>query len=115
MAQMDKIKSPLSGICEDGTRVESWMETTWFDSPARLVRLHRIVRIISPDGRLSESDYLQQKHPVSTGEVHCGWMKPISRSSNPWEIRMAIPMLLDLGVPSSGPGIREYLSKDTRH
>ena len=67
--KMEKVISPLSGICEDGTRVENWMETIWFDAPERLVKMRRTVRITSPSGQVSENEYLQQKHPVSSEEV----------------------------------------------
>jgi SAM-dependent methyltransferase len=64
-----KLKSTLSGICADGTRVENEMEPIWFDVPNRLVKFKRTVRVTTPEGIVIESEYLQQKHPVSTDEV----------------------------------------------
>jgi hypothetical protein len=58
-----------SGTCADGTRVESTTETVWYDAPRRLVRLRRWSRVTLPGGRLVEKEYVQQKHPVSAGEV----------------------------------------------
>jgi SAM-dependent methyltransferase len=64
----------LSGICADGTRVESTMETIWYDAPRRLVKFRRRMRVTLPDGRVVEQEYVQQKHPPSTGEVQ-GWLE----------------------------------------
>jgi SAM-dependent methyltransferase len=58
-----------SGTCADGSRVESTMETIWFDNSLRLVKFRRQTRIIRPDGSVVEKEYVQQKHPVSAGEV----------------------------------------------
>lgn len=63
-----------TGICADGTRVESTTETIWFDVSNRLAKFRRITRVTLPDGKVVESDYVQQKHPVSTEEVHI-WLK----------------------------------------
>ncbi|MFP4343700.1 MAG: class I SAM-dependent methyltransferase [Anaerolineales bacterium] len=64
----------LFGACADGTQVESRMETLGYDAPRRLVKFRRSIRIIAPAGEVTEHEYLQQKHPVSTGEVR-GWLK----------------------------------------
>lgn len=58
-----------TGICADGTRIESTVETIWFDIPHRLVRFRRRTNVIFPDGNRFEKEYIQQKHPVSTVEV----------------------------------------------
>jgi SAM-dependent methyltransferase len=72
--QIRKItRSPLSGICADGTRIESAMEPIRFDAPNRLVKFRRYIRITSPEGKITEKEYIQQKHPVSTDEVK-QWM-----------------------------------------
>lgn len=63
-----------SGICTDGTRVESTTETIWYDIGARLARFRRSTRVTRPDGRQFEQTYEQQKHPVSCGEVQ-GWLR----------------------------------------
>lgn len=63
-----------SGQCADGVRLESTMQTVWFDAPARLARFRRQVKAIFPDGRVVEQEAVQQKHPVSTGEVK-GWLE----------------------------------------
>jgi SAM-dependent methyltransferase len=62
-----------SGTCADGTQVESSIETVWYDAPRRLVRLRRRTRVMSPGGTTIEKEYVQQKHPVSTGEVRA-WL-----------------------------------------
>ncbi len=62
-----------SGTCADGARVESTMETVWYDAPRRLVRLRRYTRVTLPDGATVEKEYVQQKHPVSAGEVRA-WL-----------------------------------------
>jgi SAM-dependent methyltransferase len=38
-----------SGVCGNGTRVESTTETIWFDIPARLVRFRRTTRVYQPE------------------------------------------------------------------
>jgi SAM-dependent methyltransferase len=58
-----------SGQCADGVRLESTMQTIWCDVSGRLARFHRQTKTIFPDGRIIEQAYIQQKHPVSTGEV----------------------------------------------
>jgi SAM-dependent methyltransferase len=62
-----------SGICTDGTRVESTVETIWYDAPRRLARFRRRTQVALPDGRVIEKEYMQQKHPVSTAEVQA-WL-----------------------------------------
>lgn len=63
-----------TGICSDGTSVESWVETVWFDVPKRLAKFRRITKVKFPDGKGIEQEYFQQKHPVSTGEVR-SWLE----------------------------------------
>jgi SAM-dependent methyltransferase len=58
-----------TGTCSDGTRVESFTETIWWDAPLRLVRFRRGTKVTLPDGSIVEKEYVQQKHPVSTLEV----------------------------------------------
>lgn len=58
-----------SGICADGVRLESTIQTIWFDVSARLVRFRRKTKTIFPDGHIIEHTYIQQKHPISTQEV----------------------------------------------
>ncbi len=62
-----------TGVCSDGTRVASSMETIWYDAPARLVRFRRRTELTLPDGEIVEKEYVQQKHPVSKGEVE-SWL-----------------------------------------
>jgi SAM-dependent methyltransferase len=64
----------LNGTCADGTRVESTLETIWYDAPQRLVRFRRRTRVTLTDGQVIEREYVQQKHPLSTGEVR-GWLE----------------------------------------
>jgi hypothetical protein len=63
-----------TGICADGTRVESTTETIWYNAPHRLVRFRRRTKVTLPDGRVVEREYVQQKHPVSTVEVQT-WLE----------------------------------------
>ncbi len=68
-----------TGTCADGTRVESTMETTWFDVAARLVKFRRTTRVFlsgssGTPGKVIEVAYIQQKHPVSQGEVQA-WLE----------------------------------------
>ncbi len=62
-----------TGVCSDGTRVTSRIETIWYDAPRRLVRFRRRTRLTSPDREIIEREYIQQKHPVSTAEVR-SWL-----------------------------------------
>jgi SAM-dependent methyltransferase len=58
-----------SGLCADGTYLESTMQTVWFDAPKRLATLRRRTEVVFTDGHTLEREYLQQKHPVSVQEV----------------------------------------------
>ncbi len=58
-----------SGLCKDGVRLESTIQTIWFNEPARLARFERKTKTVFPDGRIDEQVFIQQKHPVSTHEV----------------------------------------------
>jgi SAM-dependent methyltransferase len=64
----------LNGTCADGTRVESTLETIWYDVPQRLVKFLRRTRVTLPDEQVIEREHVQQKHPPSTGEVQ-GWLE----------------------------------------
>lgn len=57
------------GVCADGTRLESTIETVWYDITRRLVRLRRITRVTQPSGACYQNEILQQKHPPSTDEM----------------------------------------------
>jgi SAM-dependent methyltransferase len=63
-----------SGKCKDGSVVETTTETIWFDIPNRLARFRRCTKVTFPDGSRIEKEYLQQKHPVSAGEVRT-WLE----------------------------------------
>ncbi len=72
-------KIGVHGVCADGSRVDSFMETIWFDAPRRLVRFRRRTEVRLPAHKAREGEkvvreYIQQKHPVSTGEVR-GWLE----------------------------------------
>lgn len=58
-----------TGVCSDGTCVESTVETIWSDVPHRLTRFRRSTKVTLPDGSAIENEYIQQKHPVSKAEV----------------------------------------------
>ncbi len=62
------------GVCADGTRLEGTTELLWYDAAGRLARNRRTIRFISPDGGGRTIEYVQQKHPVSYGEVE-GWLE----------------------------------------
>ena len=62
-----------TGVCANGVRVESTIETVRFDIHARLAKFRRTTRIILP-GKVIETEYIQQKHPVSQGEVQA-WLE----------------------------------------
>lgn len=64
----------IAGVCADGSRVESWMQTVWFDTSKRLARFKRWAETTLPDGEKVVREYYQQKHPVSAGEVQ-GWLE----------------------------------------
>ena len=66
-----------SGVCADGVRLESTTQVVWFDVHERLARFQRSTKSIYPDGAFKEYSYIQQKHPVSTGEIH-GWLDKYS-------------------------------------
>jgi hypothetical protein len=58
-----------SGHCADGAAIESTLETIWYDAPQRLACFRRVTRITSSTGIVHQVESIQQKHPVSTGEV----------------------------------------------
>jgi SAM-dependent methyltransferase len=63
-----------TGVCSDGTRVEGTTETIWFDAAGRLVRFRRTVTIHRPNGGTDRREWVEQKHPPSTGEM-MGWLR----------------------------------------
>jgi SAM-dependent methyltransferase len=63
-----------TGTCADGTQVQGFTETVWFDAPKRLVRFARRIVVTPEEGEPREYSYQQQKHPVSTGEVRA-WLE----------------------------------------
>jgi SAM-dependent methyltransferase len=72
-----------TGTCADGTRVESTVETIWYDASRRLARSRRRIRVTLPDGRVVEQSYVQQKHPVSAIEVRT-WLKKYGFAVEGW-------------------------------
>lgn len=58
-----------TGTCPDGTRLEGRCETIWYDGPRRLARFRRGVTVTFPDGHVEDREWVQQKHPVSVGEI----------------------------------------------
>jgi len=68
-----------TGVCADGTSLESSLETVWCDAAARLVRFRRWTKAILPDGRSETVEFIQQKHPVSAAEVR-SWLEAAGMS-----------------------------------
>lgn len=64
----------IQGLCADGTYIEGWLQTVWFDAPRRLVQFRRWNKVVYPNGTQMVKEYYQQKHPVSEGEVR-GWLE----------------------------------------
>lgn len=64
----------LSGTCKDGYQVKNTRETIWFDVKRKLARFDRRYQIISPEGKITEYRFFQQKHPVSKVEVQT-WLE----------------------------------------
>jgi SAM-dependent methyltransferase len=58
-----------TGTCSDGTQVKGTTEVVWFDVSQRLVQFHRTIEIRTPDGKTQKTEWLEQKHPPSTGEM----------------------------------------------
>jgi len=58
-----------TGICSDGTRIESFCEVIWYDKSEKLVRFRRLTDVKFQDGKVLSKEYIQQKHPVSMDEV----------------------------------------------
>lgn len=54
--------------CADGSRLERFGETIWYDAPLRLWRSRQCWRVTSPTGEVAETEFIQQKHPVSVVE-----------------------------------------------
>jgi hypothetical protein len=54
--------------------LESTSEAIWWDAPRRLIKFRRHTRVTYPDGREAEHEFIQQKHPVSQGEVQA-WLE----------------------------------------
>lgn len=63
-----------TGLCSDGTRIESTVETIWFDVASRLARYRRRTVITSLDGNIKTEEYLVQCHPPSKGEMQT-WLE----------------------------------------
>ena len=58
-----------TGICSDGTRIESFWEVIWYDKPEKLVRFRRSTEVKFQDGKVLSKEFIQQKHPVSMDDV----------------------------------------------
>ena len=63
-----------SGTCIDGTRLQGAGETIWWDAPRRLVRFRRTLTVTLPDRTTTSREWIQQKHPPSTGEMRA-WLE----------------------------------------
>jgi SAM-dependent methyltransferase len=63
-----------TGTCADGARIETTTEIIWYDVPGRFARFRRCTHVTLLDGRVTEREYIQQKHPVSAVEVRM-WLE----------------------------------------
>ncbi len=63
-----------TGICSDGTRIDSTVETIWFDVSRRLARYRRRTIITFLDGNIKTEEYLMQCHPPSKVEMQT-WLE----------------------------------------
>jgi len=63
-----------TGTCSDGTRIESTVETIWFDVANRLSRYQRRTIVTFLDGNTKTAEYLVQCHPPSMVEVQI-WLE----------------------------------------
>jgi SAM-dependent methyltransferase len=68
------VEPSLRGVCSDGAVVECTRETVWYDASRRLARFRRRTQVTLANGEVIEQTSIQQKHPVSKGEVH-GWLE----------------------------------------
>jgi len=69
-----EVRGVLTGVCADGTYVENTLETTWYDSQRRLVQFRRRTYITPLDGPTRQSEFIQQKHPISRLEAQT-WLE----------------------------------------
>jgi cyclopropane fatty-acyl-phospholipid synthase-like methyltransferase len=69
-----KGKAFPTGVCADGTKVEGSTEVIWHDIKNRLVRYLRTVIITAPDGKIRKTEWHEQCHAPSTGEMK-GWLE----------------------------------------
>ena len=60
--------------CADGAVFSEISETIWYDASNRLWRSRRRAEVRTADGRLLQKEYVQQKHPPSTGEMR-SWLE----------------------------------------
>lgn len=68
------VRKSLCGVTQDGSIVETTRETIWYDVKQRLAKFQRRARVTKTTGEIIESEYIQQKHPVSTYEVQ-SWLE----------------------------------------
>jgi len=63
-----------TGLCQDGTVIQTSRKRIWYDIPQRLVRYHRRTVVTFPDGRQKIGEYLIQCHPPSRAEMQT-WLE----------------------------------------
>ena len=80
-----------TGKCSDGTTVRGSREIIWHDAPKRLVRFRRTVEMITPDGKSTRKEWIEQKHPPSTAEMKAWLLKYGFAIENLWGDRQKIP------------------------
>jgi ubiquinone/menaquinone biosynthesis C-methylase UbiE len=87
---INEIQFP-TGKCSDGTMVKGTTETIWYDAKERLVRYRRTAEIITPDGKTSKKEWIEQCHPPSTGEMKTWLNKYSFVIDNLWGDRQGSP------------------------
>ncbi len=80
-----------TGKCSDGTTLRGSREVIWYDAPKRLVRFRRTVEIISPDGKRTRKEWIEQKHPPTTVEMKAWLIKYGFAVENLWGNRDRSP------------------------
>jgi hypothetical protein len=63
-----------TGLCQDGTSIQTSRKRIWYDINQRLVRYHRRTVVTLPDGSQKIGEYFVQCHPPSKVEMQT-WLE----------------------------------------